>query len=177
VTPFTAEHWSVDAGLQMAFTSGFGPGLTLRFGHTLAQNVYFGIMGDYWFASASAGGGGVAVSASASIYDAFLVGGWDWSPVASFVVRPFGGGGFLRESLTLCIDQTPFGAPAGAMLASCTDVTYTTTALTLGGQALYRLSFLYIGGELRGLFAVGGGGTGGANSGTALAAALVGMTF
>jgi hypothetical protein len=76
-------------------------------------------------------------------FDLFAIGGYDFGMTPKLVLRPYAGLGIFWASGEACT-TTP-----GAAVSTCISTSGSKGAGTLGGQVLYDVGSLFVGGGLR----------------------------
>lgn len=140
---FTGGHVSFSGGPRvMLLDSDLALGLGVQMGYTLPVGIYFGGVTDLFLLSERDRRGGVQVNNRVQILHVLGEGGFDFGLGDDFVLRPTVGFGLTNVDASGCAAAPLVGSLCGG--ESVTEVTLMT-----GGQALYRISRLTIGGEVR----------------------------
>ncbi len=144
---FTMDQASLLATIEWG-TNDLDLGLGARLGYTLNPGIYLGGVFDYWFGETQTetipfGGGNV--SASAHGWDALAIAGYDFGPTPKVLIRPFAGGGVIRESAEAC-------TPSGEGTETCVSASHSAGIGTFGGLIAARIDPVMLGGEARLLF-------------------------
>lgn len=155
---FTWGKGSFNGGLRFA-SDDLNLGLGLNAGGTLDNGIYIGGLGAYFFGESDSGSvGGVSYDASFSALFLMAEGGYDFGLAQNFVLRPTLALGIVTGFLESC--SNALGSER------CVDDSSSEFNAALGGQALYLMGNLTLGGELRLLFGELDGIWLGANIGT-----------
>lgn len=141
---FTMDQASLLATVEWG-TNDLDLGLGARLGYTLSPGIYVGGMFDYWFGETQSEAipfGGGNISASAHGWDALAVAGYDFGPTPNVLLRPFAGGGVIRESAEAC-------TPGGTGTETCVSASHSAGIGTFGGLIAARIDPVMLGGEAR----------------------------
>jgi len=141
---FTLEKVSLYGQLGWA-SDDLNFGLGAGGGYTLRQGIYIGGIADYWFGTSQTVTPipGAEMSATAHGFDLFAVGGYDFGMTPKLVLRPYAGIGVFFASGEACT-TTPTSPTE-----TCVSTSGSKGAGTLGGQVLYDVGSLFVGGGLR----------------------------
>lgn len=137
---FTAETWnraSGAAGLRFG-TDDLNLGLGAQLGYTLGMGVYFGADFDYYLGDSEEAG---VREVSNSAWTLMVEGGFDFGVADRLVLRPLLGMGIAGASGESCVANV------------CASRGDTDFELSLGGQALYFIGNLTLGGEIKAILA------------------------
>ncbi|MGD8861190.1 MAG: autotransporter domain-containing protein [Myxococcales bacterium] len=141
---FTAGRGSLAGGIRLG-TDNLGLGLGVNGGYTLDMNVYLGGLFDYFFVDdgdANISGFGASADFDTDAWFLMFEGGYDFGVASSLVLRPTFALGIINVSAEGCATVPGFGE-------QCIDDSNSELEAGLGGQVLFDLGGLTLGGELR----------------------------
>lgn len=145
LTGFTAGKGTLAGGPRFA-SDDLDVGLGLNGGYTLQPGVYLGGLFTFYFGDGD-GASVFGIGGEVDWHAWYLMfeGGYDFGIGRDFVLRPTAAVGMSTVTVDGCVTAPFIGE-------TCRDDSDSDAAGAIGGQALYRISSLTLGGELRFFF-------------------------